>query len=303
MSQKSSLHRTIEILKMLNDGKVLFVSRLAIMFEVSERTIRRDFQLIKEIFGDFITKQGQSYQAYQSFLLEDILNTTNLMTLANIINLLGVTNKKTEVSDKTKALLNSSQTVYDFKSRPFEDLANEKVIKKLEHAITYNKEIEMSYKVERNISIQIFLPYKIIFLNENFYVVVVNKENAQVQLRRIALILEINYTKNTFSKSKNVENFINEIQTPWSIFGKQKQIVKIRVKKKIRRFFTLKKYLPSQEVINTFENGDIEVHYQVTGFFEIKDLLIRWLPQVEILEPISYKRMIKRDLKHKLTGL
>jgi len=50
MSQKSSLHRTIEILKHLNDGKQLCVTRLALEYEVSDRTIRRNFELLRELF-------------------------------------------------------------------------------------------------------------------------------------------------------------------------------------------------------------------------------------------------------------
>ncbi len=58
MSQKSSLYRTIEILKDLNAGKKLCVTNLAIAYEVSDRTIRRDFELIRELFGDFMSKEG-----------------------------------------------------------------------------------------------------------------------------------------------------------------------------------------------------------------------------------------------------
>ena len=43
MSQKSSLYRTIEILKDLNNGKKLCITNLATAYEVSDRTIRRDF--------------------------------------------------------------------------------------------------------------------------------------------------------------------------------------------------------------------------------------------------------------------
>jgi DeoR/GlpR family transcriptional regulator of sugar metabolism len=46
MSQKSSLYRTIEILKRLNEGKRLYVTRLAEEYGVSERTVRQDFKLI-----------------------------------------------------------------------------------------------------------------------------------------------------------------------------------------------------------------------------------------------------------------
>ncbi len=64
MSQKSSLYRTIEILKHLNEGKKLCVTRLAEEYEVSDRTIRRDFELIRERFGDFMSKEGECYRAY-----------------------------------------------------------------------------------------------------------------------------------------------------------------------------------------------------------------------------------------------
>lgn len=93
MSQKSSLYRTIEILKDLNAGKKLCISNLATAYEVSDRTIRRDFELIKEIFGDFVSKEGECYQAYKKVLLEDVLNARDLMTLANIVNLFGITQK------------------------------------------------------------------------------------------------------------------------------------------------------------------------------------------------------------------
>ncbi len=65
MSQRSSLYRTIEILKALNEGKKLCVSSLAQLYEVSDRTIRRDFELIRELFSDFMRKEGECYQAYE----------------------------------------------------------------------------------------------------------------------------------------------------------------------------------------------------------------------------------------------
>ena len=164
MSQKSSLHRTIEILKQLNDGKKLCVNNIATYYEVSDRTIRRDFELLKDIFGDFMSKEGDCYQAYNKLLLEDVLSATDLMTLANIVNLFGITQKESLISDKTKCLIEKSMSVYDFKSRPFENIQNQAVIKKLENAIKFNKEIKISYQTNRAITYTNFQPYKILFL-------------------------------------------------------------------------------------------------------------------------------------------
>jgi len=303
MSQKSSLHRTIEILKHLNEGKKLCVTRLAEEYEVSDRTIRRDFGLIKELFGDFMSKEGECYRAYQKVLLDEVLHATDLMTLANIVNLFGVTQKQSLISNKTQALIDKSMLVYDFKSRPFENMQNHEVIKKLEHAIKFNKEIQIRYKSERTVSHANFKPYKILFLNENFYMVGENSSKNQFEFRRIAMIEEVSYRNRTFTIHKEITDFIKTIQTPWANFGQSSKVIQLRIEKKIRRFFIFKKYLPSQKVTKTYDNGDILVEYTVTNYHELEELIIKWLPNIEIVSPRNLKKMIKRTLKQKLSSL
>ena len=303
MSQKSSLHRTIEILKELNTGKKLCVSTLAQRYEVSDRTIRRDFSLIKEMFGDFMSKEGECYQAYKKIFLEDVLSATDLMTLANIVNVFGITQKESVVSDKTAALIKKSMSVYDFKTRPYESIKNRELIKKLEHAIKFNKEIEIKYKTERAITEANFHPYKILFLNENFYMVGENVSNNSFQFRRVSMIEDISYKNRTFIPHSDIQTFIETIQTPWSSFGKKEILVQIRVHKSTRRYFILKDYLPSQKLVKTYENGDILVEYKISNVREIDELLIKWLPNIEIIYPRNLKKRIKKTLQMKMNAL
>jgi len=303
MSQKSSVYRTIEILKMLNEGKTLCVNNLALGYEVSDRTIRRDFELIKELFGDFMSKEGDCYKAYEKVLLEDVLSSTDLMTLANIVNLFGITSKESLISEKTKALIETSMSVYDFKSRPFENMKNKEVLKELEHAIRFSKEIKIIYQTERAETKRNFHPYKILFVNENFYVVGENVSKNQFEFLRISLVKEVYGTKKSFHVHKDISNFIKNLQTPWASFAKEEILVRLKVDKKIRRFFILKKYLSSQEVVHTFDNGDIEVHYRVSNLQELEELVIKWLPNIEVLSPRPLQKMIKKSLKRKIAGL
>jgi len=303
MSQKSSLYRTIEILKHLNQGKKLCVTQLSQVYEVSDRTIRRDFELIKELFGDFMSKEGDCYQAYKKVLLEEVLSATDLMTLANIVNIFGITSEKSVISDKTKALINKSMSVYDFKSRPFENMKNKDAIKKLEHAIKFNKEIKLTYRTERFVGQRNFHPYKILFLNENFYIVGENVGKSKFEFLRISLVEEVVHTKKTFFVHKDISDFIERIQTPWAVFGREEVTVRLRVDSSIRRYFILKKYLPSQEVVAHFKNGDIEVQYKVSNYKELEELIIKWLPKIRIMHPRPLKKMIKKTLEKKLKGL
>jgi len=303
MSQKSSLYRTIEILKHLNEGKKLCVTRLAQEYEVSDRTIRRDFKLIKELFGDFMSKEGECYQAYKKVLLEEVLSATDLMTLANIVNIFGITSKESMISDKTQALIEKSMFVYDFKSRPFENMKNKEIIKQLEHAIKFNKEIKIVYKTERFEGRRNFHPYKILFLNENFYIVGENVSKNNFEFLRISLIQEVISTKKTFFIQKDITEFIKRIQTPWAVFGKEEVLVRLRVDISIRRYFILKKYLPSQKVVAYFDNGDIEVQYTIFNYKELEELIIKWLPKIKVISPRPLKNTIKKSLEKKLKGL
>ena len=303
MSQKSSLYRTIEILKHLNEGKKLCVTQLAQTYEVSDRTIRRDFELIRELFGDFMSKEGECYQAYEKVLLEEVLCATDLMTLANVVNIFGITSKESVISDKTQALIEKSMSVYDFKSRPFENMKKREVIRQLEHAIKFNKEVKILYKTERFVGKRNFQPYKILFLNENFYIVGENVSKSKFEFLRISLVDEVVTTKKTFFEHKDISDFIKRIQTPWAVFGREETTVRLRVDYSIRRYFILKKYLPSQEVVAHFENGDIEVQYKVSNLKELEELVIKWLPKIRVMYPRPLKKMVRKSLERKLKGL
>ena len=71
----------------------------------------------------------------------------------------------------------------------------------------------------------------------------------------------------------------------------------------IRRYFILKKYLPSQKVVTHFENGDIEVQYRVTNLKELEELVIKWLPKIRIMYPRLLKKMVMKSLTRKMKGL
>ena len=303
MGQKSSLYRTIEILKELNNGKRLCISNLSMRYDVSTRTIRRDFELIKEIFGDFLSKDSECYQAYKRVLLDDVLNATDLMTLANIVNLFETIQKQNAISNKTKQLIQKSMQVYDFKTRPYEEISNHTIINKLEHAIKFNKQIILSYQTERELNKTPFNPYKIVFLNENFYPVGIKASIGSVELRRISMIKDVAYTNKTFMIDYEAAKFFDTMQTPWADFNKPYFTVKLRVTVPIRRYFLKKKYLPSQKIVHTYENGDIEVHYQVTQTREIEDIIIKWLPRITIISPRFLNKVIKRTLRKKFESL
>jgi len=303
MSQKSSLYRTIQILKDLNDGKKLCINTLAIYYEVHPRTIQRDFKLIREIFGNFLSKEKECYQGHKKVLLDELLHASDLMTLSNIINLFEITNKQSLISEKTNALIKNSLSIYDFKSKPFEIIKNKDLLKKLEHAIKFNKELYVDYQANENLIKRRFQPYRIIFLNENFYLVGVNIFKNYFEFLRISLIKDVSYSSKSFYRTKDIEQFIDSIQTPWSKFGVKSKIVRVHISSCIAKYFRLKSYLPTQKILKEFENGDLEIEYRISDFREVEELIIKWLPNIEVVEPLELNEIIREALLKKLEGV
>ena len=303
MGQSSSMQRIMNILSALNDGQSVCVQNVARRFEVSERTVRRDFELIRDYFGDMLRKEGDCYRAFRKMLLDDILGATDLMTLANIVNLFGLTSMEHYIAEQTRSLLNEAMIVYDFKSRPFERMHNREVVKKLEHAVKFRKETELLYRIVHGAVTYLYRPYKILFLNENFYLIGENVGRQSVEFLRVSMIINVTDGEKTFYADPKIIAFIGQIQTPWASFGVTPTEVKLLVKKKVSKYFLLKKYLPSQELIQKFENGDIEVRFTVHGLIEIEELVMRWLPHVQIIEPAHLKKKIEKVLKAKIAAL
>ncbi|WP_041963746.1 DeoR family transcriptional regulator [Sulfurospirillum cavolei] len=132
MGKISSTYRVIEILKLLNDGKILCIDNLASSYDTSTRSIRRDLELIKEIFGDLlISPKKGCYQAVEKRVLNDTLNSTELYMLKNILRLSDRSHLSLATSvDNTikKAIIKEeNDSPYLFKNRPYEEIYEHKV--------------------------------------------------------------------------------------------------------------------------------------------------------------------------------
>jgi len=302
MSKISSTKRVIEILKDLNDGKVLCIENLSYSYDSSTRSIRRDFELIKDIFGDIlISPKRGCYQVITKTLLDNTLNPTELSTLKNILRLSEESNlnisKKLDNSIKKAIIKEDINPIYKFTNKPYEEIYLHKdKFKLLENAIKYKKEIKIVYNNDGVISIFYLHPHKIIFISENFYLASQTKELEYIK-NRIALIESIEYTGNSFLYNHNLLEFIDSIQTPWAKFKenwKEKLIdVVLIIPKEQAKYFRLKKFLPSQTIIKEYSNGSIQVMYKVTSIYELSGLIKQWIPYVKVIKPRKLKKMFK----------
>ena len=305
MSHSDSIRRVVDIMRLLNEGQGVTIERLVQKYEVNSRSIRRDLALIKEIFGEVLVKEGDTYRTYSQLLWDQVLSAGELMQLSNVVSLLNLTEYTTAVSEPTRALIKHSQAVYAFKSKPCEQLRNLPLLKQLEHAISYRQVIRLSYQTLNGMVDYQLKPYKILFLHENFYLVGVYRHDTgeTVKLFRIAMMQSIKRMDKSFIHDREVDRFIHRLQTPWAVFVQPEQIIRLRVDQRIKKYFIAKDYLPSQKCVQVYENGDLLLEYRVTQFQEVEELLIKWLPHIRIIEPVALRDYLEEVLANKIQAL
>jgi len=311
--------RVLDLLKRFNQNKKVSINELKndyLWDGKSEKTIRRDLDVIKEMFPEsFELIRGGESGCYKAITKEAFDNFMKPSTLSLMVQTFSIAQhsdlfNNLDMDGDDKRIIESKikdlKKVYEFKSKPFENKSSDaKIFKKLENAINYKKEILIDYEVPNTI-IQINVkPYKIVFMNENFYLAceVIN-ENYSFSVYRISKIQDVSNANRTFHHNPDIVSFIKAMQTPLATYRPNfkehlvEVIVEVDSKKAVH--FKAKKYLTSQTILEEKENGNLLVKFTVTQDIELKDLVKRWLPYVKIISPLSLKEKIAQDIAHYL---
>jgi len=317
-------YRVIELIKRLSNDETICIDALECdpMWEgKNEKTIRRDLDIIKELFPDSFTNirapKGERgcYRAitkdfYNDFankeLIALIVQTFNIAQRSNLFDSFNISSEDRRILEKK---IKESQAAYEFKNKPFESKKDDHIIfKNLEDAIKRQRYISVEYDEKSGTKSYLFKPYKIVFMNENFYVAgIIDKSEFEFSLFRISNIQSIKLESKTFQKNPDLEDFIKEMQTPFAKYsqGFRSKLIDIKIEVSATKadYFKKKKFLPSQkEDITPQESGNLIVTYKVTSEMEVEELIKRWLPHVKVLEPLSLKTKIAQELQEYLAN-
>ena len=312
-------NRVLELLKRFNNNQKVCIDSLKNEFlweGKSEKTIRRDLNIIKAIFPEsfeLIRGDKGCYKAITKKAFENFMNPSNISLMVQTFNIAQRNNlfSSLEIDEDDKHIIESKiediKKLYEFKNKPFEIMTNDyEIFKKLETSIYHSKYIVIDYQTKDKIIHIEVKPYKILFMNENFYLACeLDHENYQFSLYRISKIEDIKETSKTFHKNFEIEKFIKDIQTPFTKYTKDYKDNMINVILEVKSikssYFKSKKFLNSQEIIEEKNNGDLLIKYSITQDIEIDDLIKKWIPYVRVIEPLLLKEKIEKELREYLS--
>jgi predicted DNA-binding transcriptional regulator YafY len=316
MSKTNQTARVLELLKRFNNGEKISVEALStenLWYGKCEKTIRRDLEVIKEYFPEsFELVKGAENSCYRAITKSAFDNFINAEFMSLMVQMFNLANKSDlfdnfDLSEDDKKILESkikdSKKYYEFKNKPFENFKSDNVLlKELESKIKHQKYINIQYEINGKINKFEVKPYKIVFINENFYLACeIEHEKLEFAMYRLSKIKSVEDTPKTFHKNQEIEDFIKDMQTPFSIYRRdyKKHLITVvlEVDKSKAFYFESKKYLKSQEILEKKDNGNLLIKYKITQEMEIEELIKKWIPFVKVIEPISLKDKIASDLR------
>ncbi|GKW54745.1 hypothetical protein NCCP2140_37980 [Pseudoalteromonas sp. NCCP-2140] len=287
MADTKLAQRLAELLSMLNAGELLSPSHLSVYFNVSARTLRRDIYERLSFLDIQCTPTGEW------FLERSSPSKLNHKAIALFAEKSGVRELFPFFTNELLDSLigNSKDEVYLIKTNDYEyhdTSAISTKFQQLESAIRNNRRISFSYKGKNYSDIE---PYNLVHFDGFWYLA--GTDSGTLKSFHISLMKTI-WPNNTghFIKAPNIQTKIKTSKTIW--FGGEQVKVLLSASAEVAHYLLRKKSFPNQHLESTSSNGSIFFSVIVANQKQLFPLIMKWLPHVQIIEPI--------DLRHKLNN-
>ena len=289
------LTRLTTILAKLNDGEALSVKELADEFNVSSKTIQRDFN---ERLTNF-----PIYQEKRRWKMQDGFKLQKSNSLQEQL-VLGIIEKMTESIGG--AFATTSHTLLSkIKNRDFnpiytklniEDISDKlNEIQIIENAIKEKRILECSYENEREgVFRATIAPLKIVNYDGFWYLVGLRDEN--IEKYYLKTVTNIKETTQTFTADEEIEEILENSLNIWFKADIEPFEVKIYADKVATKYFK-RRALPTQRVESLNQDGTMEFVVKVTDEMEIIPIIKYWLPHLRVVEPKWIREIIFEDLE------
>lgn len=268
--------RLSDILTRLFMGEVLTIEQLMNDYQVSDKTLRRDFN--ERLIKAPIVKNEDGYKLaplsrVNSSNIQKILNNTGLssllpcgMPLQHIDNTLLFKNPRTENTEQLQG-----------------------AFKQLTTAILRQSIISFTYRQQ---VIEAVSPY--LLVNDRGCWYLAAALSGALYSYRLSKITNIKLSDSKFTSVPKVREDIYRQGMEW--ITADNADVLLQVDHDIAHLFVDGYILPNQQILKELADGSVLVSCRVTKLSEIIPILKAWMPQIEVLSPVSLKLELMREL-------
>jgi len=289
-----ALFRYTQIIAKLYGGAKLSNVTLAKEFQVSTKTIQRDFAKLVLMFPIFQDKKlwqlDSAYEFKENLSIEDDITLKLLLQVSKSFD-----KTFSQRADKLLSRINDNINSPIYTKIGLEDISNKLTeISQLESAINSQNKIEFSYLKDDYYYDELAEPYKIVNFDGFWYLI--SKKNGNLRRYYLHNIFDIEIFEDKFRKSKKIEELISNAINIW--FDETDSFeVELLIDSSIKKYFMRKPISASQRLKEFDEDENMIVTLNITNEKEIIPIVKYWLPNIKVLKPIGLNEKIQEEVK------
>ena len=312
MSRATKVKNMFVLMEILADRKTIQSNdtKLADELGCSLKTLSRYLNDISTLYTDIITikKKGRpaTYELVDiSYVFEKIITTRDdLYWFFDLIERWDSDIFK----DMDYKVSHKEKDIISIKNSPFEELESQKqkdMFASLKSAIMAKSYIDIHYIYNEPRVHKQAIPLKLIFMERNWYVAIVDAETGFRFLRVFFIEKITNQSKKTYMNDIDKKElseygeFLKVFQNPMTLYGKPIQTATLKASPKIAKYFQahMKRYFVSEKFIEESSDGSVIFTVEYSQPLEILPFIKRWLPDLKIISPQSLEDELCSDLE------
>jgi len=288
-----TMTRLVNILKKLYDGETLSVTELAEEFNTSTRTIQRDFN--EKLISFPIEKSGKRWKMQDGFAVEKLASVEDQLILDMLEKI--SFNLGSSFASRAKKLLSTikNKDISPIYAKlDIEDIGSKiKDINIIEKAIDEKSILTCKYHIDKKVYDIGLKPLKIANFDGFWYLIALDSRNNTLKKYHIKSMTNLIITDKTFTRSKQLDNSLENAINIWFNIENEPFEVRLHVNSEIAKYFQRKPISKSQTIasINS-DDGSIELSLKITHEMEIIPTILRWIPNINVLEPEWLKDVV-----------
>lgn len=287
------LTRLTVILSRLYEGEALSVRELAKEFNVSERTVQRDFNDRLSSFP--IYQDKKKWKMMEGYRLEKSTSVEDAVVLDIMEKLAEGAGRK--FSMKATHLLSKikNDSLNPFYAKlDMEDIGDKLTeVQQLEKAIAQKVEIRCLYRFEDK-SRQIDLkPLKIANYEGFWYLVALDARNDVLKKYYLKNISQITLKEKHFTTDAKLDSLLENAISIWFDKDVEPYRVVLELDAKVAKYFKRKPLSKTQRIEEAREDGSLVISVEITDDMEIIPIIKYWLPHIHVIEPVRIDEQIR----------
>ncbi len=291
------LTRLTIILSRLNDGEALSVKALAEEFNVSDRTIQRDFN--ERLISFPVYQEKKKWKMQEGYRLEKSASVEDAVVLDIMQKLIeGAGNKFSSKANKLLSKIKNDTLNPIYAKLDMEDIGDKlKEVQQLEGAISKKQVITCAYSFEDYSKELELKPLKIANYEGFWYLIALDARNDELKKYYLKNIKQIDQQDITFKSTAKLDHILDNSISIWFDKDVEPYRVTLQISNEVAKYFKRKPISNSQKIEALYEDGSMDASVEITNDMEIMPFVKYWMPHIQILEPKRINDLILSDLE------